>query len=684
MTIEEKYYHIDRLINKAFKLNIELKQTKIKRSETVEALEKVKERLMFLNRPNSGNLLLVEAFQSETAEKYRSLLSRIKAIDESIEHLQRSYDDTQLQALTEKRGLSKIKLETPLEIAEDLDTKSFASRENVTKYETFDPSQLISRDQWSNEEIIDSEVQRNENQRKPPITVPEQISKREKDLISSWVTKFDEKIPEEVLNMCSSEKCSVCNMSFDNATAASAHYNGRKHFKVVSKLLRNLIKPSVKLTNVSKSTSKDKYVPQRSREVDNMEAQMRELAEECLENKPWLSEPVLRFVETSVRDFQILLKWLEEAESRDDWNVGRNDDINFGLRKVHQMFVKNLQEIERNYKYLQHDREYVDFVSRFVRKPDQYILKAAKMSVDRLDTLYENTLQNLNSGSGLTQRIDRQFEEVWSEYHKERKKLKGIKMKISEVELHEERISELDDWREEPGHFSNDVIKEVCDKVDKQHAKVMSFTKADVAQRWDTVDKDLKKLQVLRVKALLTWLEQLPGASRPHWLCQDLFSYMEDMGHEYVSLEDAALVQGGWIGQSRNKDYDLMLDMAYTRLRTTVNRVKYARIENMRHRQELDVYQQWFNNNKVHLKSSTVSLLEDLMAAAGSKVAEADAKLQDYVASLETRDREKIRSQAKVLDKVRSGKREAMTELMQTLKSSWNKEAKQTDFVTFA
>ena len=165
----------------------------------------------------------------------------------------------------------------------------------------------------------------------------------------------------------------------------------------------------------------------------------------------------------------------------------------------------------------------------------------------------------------------------------------------------------------------------------------MSFTKADVAQRWDTVDKDLKRLQVLRVKALLTWLEQLPGDRRPVWLCQDLFSYMEDTGHEYVSLEDAALVGGGWIGQTRNKDYDLMLDMAYTRLRTTVNRVKYARIENMRHRQELAVYQQWFNSNKTHLKSNTVRLLEDLIAAAWSKVTEADAKLQDYVASLVTR-----------------------------------------------
>ena len=48
------------------------------------------------------------------------------------------------------------------------------------------------------------------------------------------------------------------------------------------------------------------------------------------------------------------------------------------------------------------------------------------------------------------------------------------------------------------------------------------------------------------------------------------------------------------------------------------------------------------------------------------------------------RDRERMRSQAKVLDKVRSGKRETMTELMQTLKSSWSKEAKQTDFVTFS
>ena len=42
-------------------------------------------------------------------------------------------------------------------------------------------------------------------------------------------------------------------------------------------------------------------------------------------------------------------------------------------------------------------------------------------------------------------------------------------------------------------------------------------------------------------------------------------------------------MEEAWVGSTRDKDYDLMLDMAYTRLRTSLNRVKYSRIENMRH-----------------------------------------------------------------------------------------------------
>ena len=95
------------------KLKNELLQTSLKRQEAVDSLEKVKDRLNFLNRPNSGNLLLVEAFHKDTLDKYRNLLAKIKAIDESILHLQRQYDDTKSQADAEKHNFINLRNSKP-------------------------------------------------------------------------------------------------------------------------------------------------------------------------------------------------------------------------------------------------------------------------------------------------------------------------------------------------------------------------------------------------------------------------------------------------------------------------------------------------------------------------------------------------------------------------------------------
>ena len=78
---EEKYYHIDTLINKLFQLKHEIDGIQLKRNDCLTDLEKVKDRLKFLNRPGrtNTNLILVDAFHNETMDKYRSLLSRIKA-----------------------------------------------------------------------------------------------------------------------------------------------------------------------------------------------------------------------------------------------------------------------------------------------------------------------------------------------------------------------------------------------------------------------------------------------------------------------------------------------------------------------------------------------------------------------------------------------------------------------------
>ena len=80
--IEAKYYHIDSYINQLMNIQLELNATILKRTSILEELEKVQQKVKFLTKPNSGNLLLAEAFLKATQDKHRNLLSRIKAIDE--------------------------------------------------------------------------------------------------------------------------------------------------------------------------------------------------------------------------------------------------------------------------------------------------------------------------------------------------------------------------------------------------------------------------------------------------------------------------------------------------------------------------------------------------------------------------------------------------------------------------
>ena len=75
-------------------IQLELNDVILKRSSIIEELEKVQQKIKFLTKSNSGNLLLAEAFLKATRDKHRNLLSRIKAIDESLFSLKRQYDDT--------------------------------------------------------------------------------------------------------------------------------------------------------------------------------------------------------------------------------------------------------------------------------------------------------------------------------------------------------------------------------------------------------------------------------------------------------------------------------------------------------------------------------------------------------------------------------------------------------------
>ena len=167
---------------------------------------------------------------------------------------------------------------------------------------------------------------------------------------------------------------------------------------------------------------------------------------------------------------------------------------------------------------------------------------------------------------------------------------------------------------------------------------------------------------------------------------------MEATAKEYISLEEAAVNKGSWISHERDPDYDLGLDMAYSRLRTSVNKVKYGRIENRRHTAELAHYTQWLEENRERLTVSfsiwniamhwseirsmrmnllqvgTAGLLEGLLKLAGDKVEKAELILAEYVSLLRTGAREEAGSRASCLDSVREEKRGVMRDLVKLIK----------------
>ena len=160
---------------------------------------------------------------------------------------------------------------------------------------------------------------------------------------------------------------------------------------------------------------------------------------------------------------------------------------------------------------------------------------------------------------------------------------------------------------------------------------------------------------------------------------------MEDTAQEYISLEEAAVKKGSWISHERDPDYDLGLDMAYSRLRTSVNKVKYGRIENRRHSAELSIYTQWLEENRerltvshinpqndddlmILLQAGTVGLLEGLLTLARDKVEKSELILAEYVSLLVTGAREEAGSRASRLDSVRQEKRGVMRDLVKLVK----------------
>ena len=261
-------------------------------------LEKVKQRLTFLHRPASGDMLAsdTDRFLKDTQERYRSLLSRVKAIDEIHCLLNRQYDDTSTQATQEISSfLSSIKGEA-------------ADRRDTTvppivqikplALSTFEPETLKSRDTWSAVKQSNYDNSPAEKRKEEKIETIRNLSK-----------SFGRTLPKNRTKKLSNSKNNITN---------DYYYGPSKFLSVPDKLVEST----------------------RTAKIDDKEADMKELAEifanetsrkSVEENYPWFDSNVTEFILTSIEDFKKLLKWLDDLEQAEKWNEREINEILFGL-----------------------------------------------------------------------------------------------------------------------------------------------------------------------------------------------------------------------------------------------------------------------------------------------------------------------------------------------------------------
>ena len=118
--------------------------------------------------------------------------------------------------------------------------------------------------------------------------------------------------------------------------------------------------------------------------------------------------------------------------------------------------------------------------------------------------MYQETLGELAKSVTIFQRLDMKTKDIWQEYRSERKKLSQMMEILWEIEAREEKVAELDDWREEADHYTSPDLEILCSKIDLQNKKILKYKKKDVQKEWKTVETDLKKLQLLRVEVKIS------------------------------------------------------------------------------------------------------------------------------------------------------------------------------------
>eukprot|EP00088_Acartia_fossae_P034760 TRINITY_DN35707_c0_g1_i1.p1 TRINITY_DN35707_c0_g1~~TRINITY_DN35707_c0_g1_i1.p1 ORF type:complete len:178 (+),score=8.70 TRINITY_DN35707_c0_g1_i1:60-536(+) len=132
-----------------------------------------------------------------------------------------------------------------------------------------------------------------------------------------------------------------------------------------------------------------------------------------------------------------------------------------------------------------------------------------------------------------------------------------------------------------------------------------------------------------------------------------------------------------WLSLRRSEEgLDLSLDVLYSQIRSCMAKVKYAWLENRRHKDELRIFSNWVNKFGFRLREHSRCELQDLLQNAEGKVRDVDEAVTLYV-GLVSQGQEKSRDAAAILDKMREEKRAVIGKVAMSIRYS-SKEIKHT------
>lgn len=434
-------------------------------------------------------------------------------------------------------------------------------------------------------------------------------------------------------------------------------------------------------------------------EIYNKEIELLELSkyfdEGPSKQNPWHTDQVTSFLKFSVEEFQSFLAELKNKESCDK-------EIIRDLNTMHHNIVRNVREIESGYAWTKFHCDSLEYMKKSIPNSTHPMLEVASKALQNIQEEYAKAVDVLGSRKiGL-----QQAQMVWKEFHNIRTHYPRIEEALCEVELHEERLAELDDWREkmEPV-LENDILEDLCNQVAVQKDKIIRYTTPkiedlteDKSFNWKDISSDLKKLQFLRVQALLSWI----GTSEsPDWLCDGLKEYLVDACKEYCETEklsalgisvqlenneydnvDTVYRAFSWVLKKVNMEVkdmevavdrdtkkDLHLEMLYNEMRGALSTVKYSRIENRRHEMELNIHKSWLESSRSNLKNKTREELAILLENADEKVKNLEEKITEYVESLSGGDSNTEKAE---LQTARLVERKVMRDVVKGFSKSWN------------